>query len=88
MNIHNYETNNYRLFIAEEGIELKGPCYQIINKDTGVVEYEGRIMVNTFKIIETLQTAHDAISEVIQEEHKKPKLSTDMFIIPDSITMN
>lgn len=89
-NLYNYETNNYRLVVVDDGLELKGPCYQIQNKETGVIEYEGRIIVNTFKIIETLQATHDAINEILLEERKNPALkqSNDMFIIPDNITVN
>jgi hypothetical protein len=63
--ITDYETANFKIQLVEQGFDIKRPCYQILNKETGVIEYEGTILVNCFRICEALQAYHDSVIEYL-----------------------
>lgn len=52
-NMDRYETENYKVVVATLATETEG--YQIVNKSTGVVEYEDVILPRTLDSLASLQ---------------------------------
>jgi hypothetical protein len=73
--ILNYETPNFKIQLADSGFEIKRPCYQILNKETGVVEYEGTILVNCFRICDALQNYYDIIIEHLNRNDENTEIN-------------
>jgi len=67
------ETIDYSLEVNESNIE-KVLCYQVVNKNTGVVEVETSILPQAIKFLSDLQEGLDIISKS-ETNGSKPDLS-------------
>lgn len=68
-----YNTEHYRVVVAE--ISTDGLGYQIVNKATGVVEYEDVILPRTLDSLASLQQELTRANEEIAPA-AKPKLAS------------
>lgn len=65
----NYQTRNYEVVVGQDKEKDNTPYYTVVNKETGVVEYEDNILPRTLDATKNLQTLHDeAVENFIKKD--------------------
>lgn len=66
-----YSTTNYRIVVGEDK-DNENPIYQIVNSETGVVEYDDFILPRTIEAILNLQEKFDEAVAIFERSKLEP----------------